>query len=642
MLKNRFFGFLAILFVFTGVKGQDLSSVHYFVDSTKELSIERIQDKNIQSIFNRQPLENSNFGFDNSSYWFKLKIENPSEESVIVEVEQNSLDSITLYQKINGKWYSETLGHNFDPRTKKYSDVNYAFELSPEAQEDFFYLEVNTSGTVAVPISVTSFDTYSSNKTKRTLFLGVFFGLMLVMAIYNLLLYTYLRDKAYLLYVGATTFGLITSFILNGYGYRFIWPDMPGLDNHIYLTFAGLSMVCSSRFAATFLNLKQYDPRMNNFLWVVAGASLLMVILSIFYDARQLLLYGRLLVLIAFPSYIIIGIRNYLRGYKTAIYYIFAWVPYILGLVLVTLRGAGLVPEMIITAYGIEIGGASEAVLLSLALAARIKGMRKQLIEKELEKERFMTQVLSEQKSLLEKTVEERTKELQTANETKDKFFSIIAHDLRSPMISLQGVGEKLEYFIRKDKYDKLLELGTKIDYSIDQLNHLLNNLLNWAASQAGGVPHNPCITNLKELIDENIQLYHAIAKTKGVRLVNNADDAEVYADINTISTVIRNLLSNAIKFSPQGERVILEISINEKDVELSIKDYGRGMTPGMLEDVLSNNLPQSVSGTRGEKGFGLGLKLCKEFVVLNQGTLSVESEPGKGTRFIVTLPARP
>ncbi|KYG80204.1 sensor histidine kinase [Roseivirga echinicomitans] len=614
-------------------------SIHYFIDSTNDISIDQILQDEVQQTFDANKLESPNFGFDKSTYWFRVDISQTSQETLMLEVSQPSLDYISFFtQGINGNWIEQKTGHALSPYSKTVGGAEFSLAISPDLAQSSIYIKISTSGTMAVPILIKPLSEYGNYKTARVLLLGLFFGLMFVMAIYNFMLYLSLKDRAYLLYVGTTVFGLATSIVLNGYGYVYFWPSNPQMDSHIYLTFAGLSMACSSRFAATFLNLKKFDPKLDKYLWVVAGASLLMSILSVFYNATELLMYGRILVLIAFPSYIAIGTRAYLRGYKTAQFYIIAWFPYILGLVVVTLRGAGLMPEYWFTTYGIELGGSLEAVLLSFALAARIKGMRKEIAEKELEKEQFKTRLLGEQRIVLEKKVEERTQELQDANATKDKFFSIIAHDLRSPMIALQGVGQKLEYFIRKDKQEKLLEMGAKIDQSIDQLNHLLNNLLNWATSQTGGVPHHPSKLDLDVLVKENIELYRSLAESKDINVVCEISVKYAYADINTTSTIIRNLLSNALKFTGDEGEIRISTQQNEGMVEIEIEDQGMGMD----EQTLSQLFRESVKGElgqRGEKGFGLGLKLCKEFTQMNRGQISVTSKLNIGTTFTVALP---
>lgn len=470
-----------------------------------------------------------------------------------------------------------------------------------------------------------------------SLILGVFFGLMVVMAVYNLLLYFSLRDRAYLLYVGVVVFNILTTLAINGLGEQYFWPDSPGLDAEIYVTFAGISMAFSSRFAAVFLNLKEYSKRLDQLMWLIAGLSLLITLLTLFFTLDQILGFVRWIVLLSFPTYIVVGWIVYRKGFKPALFYIIAWLPYILGILIRTLHGAGWFPDSEWVLFSIEAGGALEVVLLSFALADRIKGMRKEIAEKELEKEQFKTRLLEEQKELLEQTVDQRTKELQQANATKDKFFSIIAHDLRSPMVGLQGTGKKLEYFIRKNKQEKLLQLGGQIDESIDQLNHLLNNLLNWAATETGSVPYHPEKIDLKQLVDENAELYASLAKVKNVTLINENQPLYATGDINMIATVIRNLLSNAIKFTRPDSQVKLSLFESGGMACFSVSDQGKGMAADKINTLFGNQLA-STRGTLGEKGFGLGLKLCKEFAETNGGSLTVESELGNGAVFILRL----
>ncbi|MFD2567881.1 sensor histidine kinase [Pseudotenacibaculum haliotis] len=486
---------------------------------------------------------------------------------------------------------------------------------------------------------VETLHTFKGNTDLPSLLLGVFFGLMIVMALYNLLLYFSLRDRAYLLYVGTTVFAILTTVSTNGLGDEYLWPNHPGIDSTIYVVFAGISMAFSSRFAALFLQLKLYSKRLDQLMWLICALGILVSVLTIILGIDPIKEFVRWIVLLSFPSYIVTGYIIYRKNYKPAKFYLIAWVPYVLGLLTRTMHGAGWLPTNQLVLSSIELGGALEIVLLSFALAYRIKEMKRELLEKELEKEQFKTKLLKDQKVILEQQVERRTKELSRANATKDKFFSIIAHDLRNPMIGLQGVGQKLEYFIKKDRQEKLLEMGGQIDRSIDQLNHLLNNLLNWAVSQTGGISYNPQIHQVAPLIQENIDLYKSLAKSKEVTLKNEIVEGELYADLNAVSTIIRNLLSNAIKFTENRSTVLLKAHESDNMIHITVRDQGKGMSPEMAQSLFKSNDFETTIGTRGEKGFGLGLRLCKEFTEMNQGTISVESEFGKGTSFTVSFP---
>jgi len=238
------------------------------------------------------------------------------------------------------------------------------------------------------------------------------------------------------------------------------------------------------------------------------------------------------------------------------------------------------------------------------------------------------------------KLIAAQNSKLDELNETKTKFFSIIAHDLRSPMIGLQGVGQKLDFFIRKNKQEKLLDLGGQIDQSIDRLNHLLNNLLNWASLETNSIPFKPERLQLKELVQENIDLYKSLADAKEITLLNKIKEGSVYADINTVSSVIRNLLSNAIKFTPAKGEVSIKGFQDNEFVGFTIKDQGQGFTEAQLH-AFNNGKMKSTVGTNNEKGFGLGLKLCKEFVELNNGSIDLQSCQNNGASFRVTLPTK-
>lgn len=227
----------------------------------------------------------------------------------------------------------------------------------------------------------------------RSLLLGIFFGFMIVMAIYNLLLYFFLRDRAYLLYVGIVVFNILTTLATNGVSGQFFWPNHPDLDGIIYITFAGISMFCSSRFTAVFLELKKSHKLLNKLMWLIAYFSLLLTFLSLFLTIEQITPFGRWLVLLSFPSYIIVAIIAYKKGFKPALFYLIAWIPYVLGLVIRVMHGAGWLPDSQLILSSLEIGGALEIVLLSFALAYRIKGMQEENTQIRIQLQNYILQI---------------------------------------------------------------------------------------------------------------------------------------------------------------------------------------------------------------------------------------------------------
>lgn len=255
---------------------------------------------------------------------------------------------------------------------------------------------------------------------------------------------------------------------------------------------------------------------------------------------------------------------------------------------------------------------------------------------------------LRQQQRLLEKMVEERTKEiheknlkLTSLNATKDKFFTIIAHDLKNPFNAILGLSDLLKFRYKKLTDEKREKMINTIHQSSNNLYKLLENLLQWARSQTGAIEYNPAIFPLNDMVESNADIVKDMIAKKGLALSWEIDDKlQVYADINMITTVIRNLLSNAIKFMDSGEIKITGIK-QEGYALISIKDSGIGISKDKLPTLFEVEGSKSTKGTNGESGTGLGLIICKEFVEANGGTISVESEEGKGTCFTFTIPIK-
>lgn len=235
-------------------------------------------------------------------------------------------------------------------------------------------------------------------------------------------------------------------------------------------------------------------------------------------------------------------------------------------------------------------------------------------------------------------------KELQESNEAKDNFFSIIAHDLKSPFNAILGMLELLttEYseFTDQEKHKILMSLRTSATRTID----LLENLLTWAQSQKGLLPFVPEKFDMMELIRENVSLFEPTAKTKRIKLILPvSENVIIYGDRNMINTVIRNLISNAIKFTyPDGDVTIKIDRESSQKVTVSIIETGCGMTESALKNLFILDKRTTTRGTGNETGTGLGLILSKEFIKKNNGKIWVESKPEKGSTFYFTLPVNP
>ena len=231
--------------------------------------------------------------------------------------------------------------------------------------------------------------------------------------------------------------------------------------------------------------------------------------------------------------------------------------------------------------------------------------------------------------------------ELTKLVQTKDKFFSIIAHDLRSPFNSIMALTGMLseDNQMRENERKEIVNHITK---SSKAAKNLLDNLFTWARSQSGQVEYSPQKIGLKTIVEDVFQLAQVTAKGKGIRLINNVEIHNlVFVDLNMIQTVIRNLVFNAIKFTNNdGEITISTILSDEKGfVKVAVTDTGIGMDQTQLEKLFRLDINTSTPGTDDEKGTGLGLIICKEFISKHQGEIYVESHIGKGSSFVFSIP---
>ena len=243
-------------------------------------------------------------------------------------------------------------------------------------------------------------------------------------------------------------------------------------------------------------------------------------------------------------------------------------------------------------------------------------------------------------KNKINKILEQQKKQLEALNQTKDKFFSIVSHDLRGPVSAFSGISRLIKYAAEDKNEDELVEIADHIDETTSHLSGLLDNLLNWAMQQQGHFPYIPEKLNLKELLEEIAGIFQNMARSKQIDLIiSAADNVEIWADRNTTMTILRNLTNNALKFTPEGGAVNIIGDQEGEYVKISVKDTGIGMSPEKLQKLFDLEDKQSKYGTAGEKGLGLGLQLVQEFVELNKGEVEVKSVMNKGSEFIIKLP---
>lgn len=235
-----------------------------------------------------------------------------------------------------------------------------------------------------------------------------------------------------------------------------------------------------------------------------------------------------------------------------------------------------------------------------------------------------------------------KTEELKLLNATKDKFFSIIAHDLKNPFNSLLGFSDLLKNdFDQLEKEDMRRFINIIHDSSKHGFN-LLENLLQWSRAQTGNIEYFPRLMNIHRLISDCIDIYQNNADKKNIQVYNDIpEELVLLGDKEMLSTVFRNLISNSIKFTGQNGKVKIKVVKNSKRAIISVIDTGVGVPEEKISSLFKIDVQHSTLGTNNEKGTGLGLILCKEFVEKHGGKIKVESERKNGSEFKVILPVK-
>lgn len=229
---------------------------------------------------------------------------------------------------------------------------------------------------------------------------------------------------------------------------------------------------------------------------------------------------------------------------------------------------------------------------------------------------------------------------LEKLNNTKDRFFSIISHDLRGPVNAFNGISELIKFYIRHNEMGQLREASEHIDKSARQLSSLLDNLLDWSVKQQGAFPFKPEMLHLNPLLQECIDIFQVAAHAKNISMQLNVEEEIIlFADRNSLMTIVRNLLSNALKFTEKDGLVTLSAYTEDGFAKINVIDTGIGIPEDKVENLFLLKEKSVSQGTGGERGLGIGLSLVHEFTQMNNGMVIANSEVGTGSIFTVKLP---
>ncbi len=638
----------------------------------------------------------------NGCLWFKLPIENRSgEDQLLLEIYNPAIDLVELHYRLaDGNWAIKSQGRSVPISQWDFDLPNIIFKLDiPDGAKEVIYLRVKNPEQFSVPMNIGLKDEIMVNSFRDQILFGLYSGIMLALFLYNLFIYFSVRDRSYIYYVAHTLFVLLTQASAFGFAYLYLWPKSTWLVQHSFVLFTCLVSLAGIRFFFEFLKVKQYLPRFYSFFRAMEFVYLIILIAEVL-DFRNLAyqllfpLQGLIAISIFIASLMILA-----RGYQPAKIYVLSWSVLLIGVLIFTLKDFSILPYNYLTVHTIQIGSALEAVLLSFALADKINILKREKEESQLEALRVSREnekIIREQNVVLEQRVLERTMELQEANEElqvtlanlkdtqtqlvdAEKMASLgqltagIAHEINNPINfvtsniaplrrDLNEIYEIVDVYasVPLDNSREALQNAHALqeDYDYEYLKEEIESLVDGISD--GATRTSEIVKGLRTFsrLDEdsvkqisvkeglNSTLVLLRNKTKDIIEVETEYDEsipEIECYPGKLNQVFMNILSNGIyavdaKRYEKGEKPRLTIKTKKAEgnkVAVHLIDNGIGMDDTTKKKMFD---PFFTTKDVGE-GTGLGMSIVFKIIEKHKGTIAVNSEPGKGTEFIITLP---
>ncbi|NWA04348.1 hybrid sensor histidine kinase/response regulator [Pseudomonas gingeri] len=585
--------------------------------------------------FRRHDKDALNAGYSRSAFWLKVdlsyKPKHPdARRTWLLEMAYPPMDHIDLYLPDAAGEYrlAQRTGDELPFASRPIKQNNYLFELDfAPGESKTVYLRLQTEGSVQAPLSLWSSQAYLEEQPVRLYVLGLIYGVLLGMLVYNLFIYLSVRDTSYLYYIFyIASFGFY-QLSVNGAAVQYFWPNNPWWANAATPFLIGSAGFFGCQFARSFLHTAAHSRWLDRLLLLLMGFGALVMALSLMTSYALALRLATALALAFTVTIFYAGISAWYCGQRVARYFIIAWSAFLLGGLVNTLMVLGYLPNMFLTMYASQIGSALEVGLLSLALADRINAMREQQAQTLLE---------SGQK------LEVLNQELANSNRLKDEFLATVTHELRTPM---NGVIGSLELMQTVELDPELEQYQQTAAGSARDMMRMVNGILTLTELQAGRLKVYPQTFSLRGLLDGLQEQFAGNVLNKGLHFaVEVADELpdSLHGDATKIAQCLDCLVDNAIKFTREGGLVLRVIGHAPQPGQLTLSfaviDSGIGFTDLDEATLYQRFFQLDGSMTREYGGLGIGLAICRQLIELLGGRLTHQSESGMGSRFQIEV----
>lgn len=585
-----------------------------------------------------------NQGISSSVFWVRLTFaasNTPSEifaqdgtpipSRLLLEIPYAPLDQLVFMQQTpEGELITFKAGDTqpFNARPIKHYTPVFPIKRFAKQSSDI-YLRVTSSGTLRIPLTLWDEKTFIENSRIHLLAFGLYFGIMLLMVLYNLLFFVWLRDINFLNYIAYIGCLGIFQAAYFGLGFQYFWQPYPWFNQYAVILMMLLVDLFATLFARHALNLKKSMPRVDRLMKGLQLFFLVALAASLILPYSLMLYTGTIASIVQAMALLVISTVNAYRGQRSAKLFLFAWTAFLAGTVVLGGVTLGIFPATPLTSNAILFGSTIEVILLSIMLADRVHTTEKDRTRTE-KKAKIALQAVN--RALLD------------SNRVKDEFLATISHEMRTPM---NGV---INCLLQARHENNLQVLVNFIDNAEDAAQHLMNlieSVLSYTELQSHEFRINIETFSLPKLLEPISDMYERTAKQKGIRFqikVNPDVPASLLGDRRRLQQILTNLADNAVKFTSQGA-VNIAVSVDSLDREhhrvqlaFAIRDTGIGIPPGMENVVFDRFKQLAGSHNRRHGGLGIGLAVCKQMAALMGADLRYRSTVGEGSEFVLAI----
>jgi signal transduction histidine kinase/DNA-binding NarL/FixJ family response regulator len=568
-------------------------------------------------------------GYTDSVYWASVEISNrfASNQTWLLKFKLANLDRLDFwYQDAGGQWVQKSAGDTlpFAGRDVDHHSIIFTFDALA-AQTQTLYLRAQSNGSVQFPVTLMSLEEFQQSSKGEYFWIGLYYGILAVVAFYSLFIWFSTREKIYLYYVYFLVSGGLFSFSFQGLSFQYFWPDNPYWANRSIMSFIALTSASGLVFVRHFITLDQFNPRLDKVFNGLSIAALAYAALSIVvpYDFLVLLMNVFILLIVVLVSMAAVQVAR--KGYRSAQFLLGAWSVLIVGILIEAVQRMGVNLPPLLSYHSFQYGTALALVFLSFGLGDRINSLIK---EYSLVQDGML------------KANQLKIEALQKADDVKEEFIANVSHELRTPLTGIIGLSEIILEKSASSLDDSARENLNMIRISGQRLANLVNDVIDFSAIKNGHLELHKRPVDLKNICILVNKMCRPLIGDKPIQLAESfpAEPVLVMGDEDRLQQILFNLVSNAIKFTQRGW-VAVSLEIIDIDARVMVRDTGIGISKDQQSRIFNRFYQVDAAASRDEGGTGLGLSISQKLVELHGTEIILRSSPGEGSTFYFDLP---